>query len=107
MKYSELKKNKWFKVLTNKFVFVGLVFLIWMLFLDANSWLNHRELNQEKNELLDNKAFYLKEIQKDKATLQILQDSVEIERFARETYFMKRANEEIFIIEFEDSLKTK
>lgn len=107
MKYSVLKQKKWFVILTNKFVFVGFVFLVWMLFLDANSWLTHRELDQEKNELLENKAYYLNEIQQDKATLQILQDSIEIERFARETYFMKRSNEEIFIIEFQDSLKTK
>ncbi len=107
MKYSEIKRKKWFVILTNKFVFVGLVFLVWMLFLDANSWLTHRELDREKNELLENKAYYLKEIQNDKATLQVLQDSVEIERFARETYYMKRSNEEIFIIEFQDSLNTK
>ena len=30
-----------------------------------------------------------------------------LEKFAREEYYMKRDSEEIFIIEYEDSLKTK
>jgi cell division protein FtsB len=76
-----------------------------MLFLDTNSWLIQRELNQEKEELLNNKAYYSKEIQEDKKTLQLLNDSIEIEKFARENYYMKRPNEEIFIIEYQDSIK--
>ena len=107
MKYSELKQRTWFKIASNKFVFVGVVFLIWMLFLDENSWLTHRKLDKEKQELIDNRNYYQNEIQQDKATLEMLQDSIEIERFARETYYMKRSNEEIFIIEFQDSLNTK
>lgn len=105
MAWKELKNKTWFKILSNKYLLVGLVFLVWMFFLDTNSWLIHRELNQEKNELLNNKTYYLKEIEKDKATLKQLNDSIEIERFAREEYFMKRPNEEIFIIEYQDSLK--
>jgi len=31
----------------------------------------------------------------------------ELEKFAREKYYMKKDNEEIFLIEYEDSLKTK
>ena len=30
----------------------------------------------------------------------------ELEKFARERYFMKKENEEIYIIEYADSLKT-
>lgn len=105
MAWKELKNKTWFKILSNKYLLVSLVFVIWMVFLDTNSWLIHRELNQEKQELLNNKAYFLKEIKKDKHTLQQLNDTIEIERFAREEYYMKRANEEIFIIEYEDSLK--
>lgn len=105
MKWNELKKKTWFKILSNKYFLVTLIFVIWMLFLDTNSWLIQRELNQEKKELLDNRAYYLEEIEKDKRTLQRLNDSIEIEKFARENYYMKRPNEEIFIIEYKDSLK--
>ncbi|MBZ9626743.1 septum formation initiator family protein [Psychroflexus sp. CAK1W] len=106
MKYKDLKKKTWFKFMSNKYVLVLTVFVVWMLFLDSNSWLIHRELNQEIKEIKANKTYYQEEIQKDKQVLNELDDSIEIERFARETYFMKRPDEDIYIIEYEDSLKT-
>jgi len=106
MKYNDLKQKPWFKFMSNKYVLVLTVFIIWMLFLDSNSWLIHQELNQEIDEIEANKTYYKEEIKKDKRILKELEDSIEIERFARETYFMKRPNEEIYIIEYEDSLKT-
>jgi len=81
-----------------------LIFGGWMFFLDSNSWLIHNELNQEIKELEDNRQYYKNEISKDKATIQQLQDSVEIEKFARQQYYMKRPDEEIFIIEY-DTIK--
>lgn len=106
MKFKNLKKKPWFKIMSNKYVLVLTVFIVWMLFLDSNSWLIHRELNQEIEEIEANKLYYQKEITSDKQILKELEDSIEIERFARETYFMKRPNEDIYIIEYEDSLKT-
>lgn len=106
MKFEDLKRKPWFKFMSNKYVLVLTVFMVWMLFLDSNSWLIHRELNQEIDDIKANKLYYQKEIQKDKRILNELEDSIEIERFARETYFMKRSNEDIYIIEYEDSLKT-
>lgn len=75
-----------------------------MLFLDTNSWLIHKELDQEINELKNNKEYYIKEIIKDQDNIKILKDSTELEKFAREEYFMKRDGEEIYIIEYEDSV---
>ncbi|MBZ9619821.1 FtsB family cell division protein [Psychroflexus lacisalsi] len=106
MKYKDLKQKPWFKFMSNKYVLVLTVFVVWMLFLDSNSWLIHRELNQEIDEIKANKLYYQTEIQKDKQILNELKDSIEIERFARETYFMKRPDEDVYIIEYEDSLKT-
>ena len=78
---------------------VSLAFVFWMLFLDSNSYLIHRELDTEIDDLEKNKAYYLNEISKDKAIMETLNDSLELEKFARREYFMKRENEEIFIIE--------
>lgn len=75
-----------------------------MLFLDTNSWLIHKELDQEINELDNNKEYYIKEIIKDQKDIKTLKDSTELEKFAREEYFMKRDGEEIYIIEYEDSV---
>lgn len=79
-----------------------------MVFIDANSWFStHRELNNQIELLEEEKAHLLEEIRKDKAVIKKLSNINELEKFARERYFMKKENEEIYIIEFEDSLKTK
>jgi cell division protein FtsB len=78
-----------------------------MFFFDGNSYLIHRELNQEKDKLVGNKDYFTKEINQDKSQISTLKDSVQLERFAREEYFMKQANEEIYIIEYEDSIPKK
>lgn len=95
------------KPFKNIFVLILFVFLIWMLFFDANSWLIHRELNNEIDDLESQKDYYRKEIEKDKKAIKKLSTEDGLEKFAREEYYMKRDNEEIFIIEYEDSLKTK
>lgn len=88
----------------NPYIFILLVFVIWMLFFDGNSYLIHKELNKEKKKLEGNKEYFIKEINKDKSQIATLKDSVALERFAREEYFMKKENEEIYIIEYEDSI---
>jgi hypothetical protein len=76
-----------------------------MLFFDSNSILIQWQLSKEIRELEREKLYLQKEITKDKLLLEKFADSLEKERFARETYYFKRANEDIFIIEFQDSLK--
>ncbi len=78
-----------------------------MFFFDTNSFFIHNELNDEVNALEDNKAFYKEEMRQDKFFIEKMKDSNEIEKFAREEYFLKKENEEIFIIEHQDSLKNK
>ncbi len=105
MKYSSLKKNKWLRIISNKYVLILILFGVWMLFFDANSFLVHKELNDEINELENNKEYFQKEITDDKKFLERLKDEDEMENFARETYYLKKENEEIFIIEHQDSIK--
>lgn len=99
MKLKKIRDNKWFKIFSNKYLLVTIAFVVWMLFLDSNSWLIHHELDNEIEDLEKNKQYYLNEIAKDKAIIEKLDDSLELEKFARREYFMKRENEEIFIIE--------
>lgn len=76
-------------------------------FFDANSWLIHHELNSEIDALENEKDYYNREIKKDNKAIKELSTEEGLERFAREVYYMKKENEVIFIIEYEDSLKTK
>ena len=78
-----------------------------MFFFDTNSFFIHNELNHDVDALEDNKEFYKEEIKRDKVFIEKMKDSNEIEKFAREEYFLKKENEEIFIIEHQDSIKNK
>ncbi len=104
MKLRELRNKRWFKILSNRYILILLIFAFWMLILDSNSWLVHHELDQEVNELQTNKAYYQKEIGKDKTIINKLNDSFELESYARQNYYMKRPDEDIFIIEY-DTIK--
>ena len=104
MTINTLKNNKVFKILTNIFVLIFIPFLIWMLFFDENSYLVHRKFNSEIKDLESTVSFYKTKIAEDKATIIKLNDSLQLERFAREQYLMKKENEDIYIIEF-DTIK--
>ncbi len=88
----------------NIFIPIFVAFAIWMLFFDANSYLIHRELNKEIDALEDEKKFYKREMEKDEKELEALSKEEGLEKFAREAYYLKRENEDIYIIEYEDSL---
>lgn len=83
----------------SKYIIIGFFFVIWMLFFDTNSWLVHRELNQELDKIAKNKDYYRKEISKDQKLIEHLNDTVELQKFARETYFLKKENEDVYLIE--------
>lgn len=76
-----------------------------MLFMDTNSYLFHKELNVEINSLKEQKKRLKIEIEKDKKLIEDFNDMDNYEAFAREKFFMKKDNEEIYIIEFKDTLK--
>ncbi len=104
---SLLKKilsNKYFKFFTNLYILSSLLFIFWMLFMDTNSYLFHKELNTEINSLKEQKKRLKIEIEKDKKLIEDLNDMDNYEAFAREKFFMKKDNEEIYIIEFKDTL---
>lgn len=100
-------KHKLLKPFKNIFILILAVFVVWMLFFDANSWLIHHELNNDIDALESEKEYYQKEIEKDNKAIKTLNNKEGLEKFAREEYYMKRDSEDIYIIEYEDSLKIK
>ena len=101
------KDKPWFKFISNKYIWVLLFFLTWMIFLDNYSYFDHRFLNDQINELEDNKNYYQEEILKDQKSIKQLKNPEQIEKYAREKYFMKRENEDIYLIEFEEDQEVK
>jgi cell division protein FtsB len=102
------KDKPWFKFLSNKYVWVLLFFSTWMIFLDNYSYFDHRFLDNQVDELEDNKEYYQQEIKKDEDQIKQLKNPEQIEKYAREKYYMKKDSEDIYIIEFEgDSIENK
>jgi len=83
----------------NKFTITLFIFVLWVLFIDNNSWLFHKKLNKEIRKYEERKAFYQKEIKKQKQEYKDLQDPKKLEKYAREKLLMKKKGEDIFIIE--------
>ncbi|MGB5371287.1 MAG: septum formation initiator family protein [Flavobacteriaceae bacterium] len=107
MGFKDIRKKKWFGIITNMYVLVLTVFLVWMVFFDTNSLLIHLELKREIDKLEKQQEFLREEITNDKKIIEKLSDPEELEKFAREQYYLKKKDEEIYLIEFEDSLKGK
>jgi len=94
------------KILGNRYVIVLIFFTVWMVFIDNTSYLDSRILDKQIDALEDNKKYYQDEIRKDEENIKLLKNPDQIEKYAREKYYMKRDSEDIYIIEFEgDSIK--
>ena len=85
--------------LKNKYVLTFLIFLVWLIFFDQNNLVDRvRQMNRQE-ELQEEKEFYLQKIKKDSVKLHQLKTNEEnLEEFAREEYYMKKENEDIYII---------
>jgi len=101
----KISENKYFKFFTNLYVMTSLLFLFWMLFMDTNSLMFHKELNNEIRDLTEQRNKLKIEIEKDKKLINDLNDIDNYEKFARENFYMKKDDEEIYIIEYKDTIK--
>ena len=99
--FKKIKNSKFFKIVSNLYILISVVFFIWIFFIDSNSILVNIKLNKEINELKERKDILENQIQMDKKIISNLQNPDSLEKYAREKLYMKKENEEIFIIEFE------
>ncbi len=85
--------------LLNKFVVTALVFLVWLVFFDRHNLITQFKLKQELTSLEKEKRYYQDQAVAVEAEAQGLFTNAEkLEKFAREEYFMKKDNEEVFVI---------
>ena len=88
-----------FRIFTNKYLFVGILFLVWIAFFDKNSFVEKMQLRHKINTLTEQKEYYRKTIEDDNRKIQeLLSNRDNLEKFAREQYLMKNSNEDIYII---------
>lgn len=82
----------------NRYAISILAFVFWLAFFDQHNLINQIELRSELYQLETDKEYYFNEIIEIREDLdELLSDNSKLEKFAREKYFMKKSNEEIFV----------
>jgi cell division protein FtsB len=100
--------KKLFRLFSNKYLLATAAFIAWMLFFDHNDFMSQWDYHIQLTKLRNEKAFYQKETEKVKKSLEDLSTNKEsFERFARERYRMKKDNEDIFVIVTEKTKSSK
>tara|TARA_B100000609_G_C17195353_1_gene424882 strand:- start:1324 stop:1632 length:309 start_codon:yes stop_codon:yes gene_type:complete len=99
--------KKFTRFFKNPMVFIVLIFVIWMIFFDTNSLIIHNELSNDIDKLNKQKKYFINEINKDKSELKLLQTDSGLEKYAREKLFMKKENEDIFLVEYDTLRKNE
>lgn len=87
------------KIIKNKYVIVIAGLVVWLFFFDKNDVYTQADLIKKCNKLKAERDYYISEIENNKKQIQELQTNKEsLETFAREKYFMKKDNEDVFVI---------
>ena len=83
----------------NRYMITVLIFILWLLLLDPNNIISRVREVRTRNRLVREKEYYMGRIEEDKRKLEELRTSNDnLEKFAREQYHMKKADEDLFII---------
>jgi len=87
------------KIYKNKYLIATLIFILLILFFDDNNLIKRFALSNEKQNLESQIDFYENEItESNRKYLELKNDEKHLEKFAREEYFMKKKDEDIYII---------
>jgi len=86
-------------ILKNKYFLTLLGFLVWLSFFDRNdfitTWSYHSKLVSLRNE----NAYYESEVKRYTEDLNnLMTNHANMEKYAREKYYMKKSNEDVFVI---------
>jgi cell division protein FtsB len=93
----KISKLPWW--LTNPVCIAAVSFWVWMIFFDSNNLVNQYHKNRELATMLEKKNFYVQQIKEtNKQISELSSNPATQEKFAREHYWMKRDNEDVFVI---------
>lgn len=91
--------KKILSIIKDKYILTSLVFLFGIIVFDKNNLVDRYKKLRELSQLEKDKIYYQEWIEDDKKRMEELKTSDEtLEKFAREQYYMKEENEEIFVI---------
>ncbi|MBO7635258.1 MAG: hypothetical protein J6S89_01635 [Paludibacteraceae bacterium] len=88
------------KVVTNKYLLTCIVAVLWFLLFDSHTLVDYYQLSITQNRIEREIAYYKElSIDSQEKMHQLESDMSSLEKFAREQFLMKRADEEIFLFE--------
>ena len=88
-----------FTVLKNKYFIVTAFFLVWMNFFDLRDWGLIIARKNKLKELQKSEQHLAGKITETRAELELLKTSAQtMEKYARENFYMKKDNEDLFIV---------
>jgi cell division protein FtsB len=99
---------KLLSILKNKYLIVTAIFLVWVFFFAQYDLMSQKN---QKDELkaMEQKIEYLEKevtaLQEEKNLLK--NDSITLEKYAREKYYMKKNNEDVFVFDTIQNNKVK
>ncbi len=83
----------------NKYVIAIVTFTVWIMFFSQYNITDRFRLASEINQLEQDKEYYREQIIRDSMRLnELTTDLDNLEKFAREQYYMKTKNEDIFVV---------
>jgi cell division protein FtsB len=84
----------------NRYLLAVTAFTIWIIFFDENNMFVQRQRTRDLADLKTKILYYSNLVDLTKKELKDLQnDPATLEKYAREKYFMKRDNEEVFVVD--------
>jgi len=91
--------NRLPKTFKNFYFVTGLLFVVWMIFLDSNNLIARFTLSSKLNSLENEREYYEEKIDEVRQDHQELFGNAEtLEKFAREKYLMKKESEDVFVV---------
>lgn len=91
--------KKLINIFRNKYITATVLFILWIAFFDQTSLIYDMHLTQKEKQMKAQKVYYEKQTRAATEQLKELQtDPASLEKFAREKYFMKKSNEDVYII---------
>lgn len=82
-----------------KYYVATVIFAVWIVFFDATGLLYKKSLKQDVKNLRTELEYYKQKTIDNREKLELLKSDPEsVEKFAREKYYLKKDNEDVFII---------
>jgi len=90
--------EKWRPYLLNKYAYTLLGFLVWLTFFDQHDFILQQNYRHKLNQLKKERDYYVDQVEKNnKVMRELFTNNKNLEKFAREKYYMKRDNEDVFV----------